>query len=100
MTELQTISWIFLATAIASQMEPTDRKGISSIADGINHAVPTYNEMQTSFAWLSEKELIRITGNKYTLTPKGKIEYDKSSSKANNLLKIWEDLEEQLNKFA
>ncbi len=85
-----------MATAIASQLEPIDRNGISSIADGINHTVPTHKEIQTSIAWLSDRK----KRNKYTLTQKGKIGYQKSSSKTNTILRIWEDLGEKLKNFA
>ncbi len=100
MTEQQTVSWIFLAAAIASQAEPTDFKGISDIADGINHAVPTHKEIQTSITWLSEKELLSKLGKKYMLTPKGKTEYEKASEQTNTLLKIWGNLEEILKNYA
>ena len=52
MTNEQTISLIFLAVALASQVTPTDFQGISLIADGINHAVPSHREMQSSISWL------------------------------------------------
>ena len=100
MTEQQTISWIFLATAMASQTEPTDLKGISDIADGVNHAVPTHKEIQTSIAWLSEKKLLNKLGKKYVLTPKGKTEYKKASEHTNTLLKIWDNLEEIVKNYA
>jgi hypothetical protein len=58
MTNEQTISWIFLSIALASQTEPTDFSGISSVADGINHAVPTQKELQTSIAWLTTNGLV------------------------------------------
>ena len=51
----QTISWIFLSTVLASQKEPADYSSISSIADGINHSVPTDKEMQSSLSWLTEE---------------------------------------------
>jgi len=89
-----------LATAIASQVEPTDFKGISDIADGINHAVPTHKEIQTSITWLSEKELLSKIGKKYMLTPKGKTEYKKVSEQTNTLLKIWDNLEETLKNYS
>ena len=89
-----------MATAIASQVEPTDFKGISDIADGINHAVPTHKEIQTSITWLSEKELLSKIGKKYMLTPKGKTEYKKVSEQTNTLLKIWDNLEETLKNYS
>jgi len=100
MTEQQTISWIFLAAAMASETEPTDFKGISDIADGINHAVPTQKEIQTSITWLSEKKLLSKLGKKYVLTTKGKTEYERASEKTNILLKIWDNLEEIVKNYA
>jgi len=100
MTELQTISWILLATAIASQSEPTDTSGISAIADGINHAVPTHSEMQSAISWLDTKGLVTKNGKKYELTPLGKKEYEKSSDTTNTLLKIWNNLEIRIKNYA
>ncbi|MEB8327725.1 hypothetical protein OO009_00030 [Flavobacteriaceae bacterium KMM 6897] len=100
MTEQQIISWIFMATAIASQTKPTDFKGISDIADGINHAVPTHKEMQTSISWLFDKGLVSKHGREYTLTPKGKSEYKNASGTTNILLKIWKNLEEKIKNYA
>ena len=37
MTEEETISWIFLSIALASETEPANVQEISNIADGINH---------------------------------------------------------------
>jgi hypothetical protein len=44
----------FLAISLCSLTEPVDFKSISQIADGINHAVPTENEMQSSISWLKK----------------------------------------------
>jgi hypothetical protein len=49
MNEEQTISWIFLAIAIGSKNSSININGISQIADGINHAIPTHKEMQNLF---------------------------------------------------
>lgn len=98
MTETQTTSWIFLATAIASKSGPADFASISSIADGINHAVPTHKELQTAMTWLTTRDLISKNGNKYSLTDKGKLEYEESSKKTSTLLKIWDNLEKALSK--
>src|SRR5688572_19592633 len=63
MTKNQTTSWIFLATAIASQTEPADFSSISDIADGINHAIPTHKELQSSLNWMARTGLVTNTGN-------------------------------------
>src|SRR5688572_14307762 len=99
MTHNETVSWIFLAAALASQTEPANLSSISGIADGINHAVPTHQELQTSIAWLTKNGLIAKSGDKYSLTQKGKLLYEESSKKTSNLFKIWENLETSLDKY-
>ena len=100
MTNEQTVSWIFLAIALASQEKPTDINGISMIADGINHVVPTHKELQESISWLSRNELIIKHGNKYKLTSKGKEEYQMASENKNKLLEIWKNIEMKFKKYA
>ena len=68
MTEIETYSWILLAIHLGSEKERIDYAGIKSIADGINHAVPSDKEMQSSLKHLIVKGLVDKTGNKYTLT--------------------------------
>lgn len=85
---------------MASETEPTDFNGISMIADGINHAVPTHKEMQSSISWLSEKGLVSKAGKKYTLTSKGKEDYEIASKGTNTLLKIWDNMEQKIKKYA
>jgi Mn-dependent DtxR family transcriptional regulator len=93
MEDYQTISWIFLATAMASEVEPTDFAGISMLADAINHANPTQKELQTSIKWLTINRLIVKTGNKYSLTESGKKLYSNAGRKSNIVSKLWKDLE-------
>src|SRR5688572_1800617 len=99
MTDGQTISWIFLSTALASQKEQADFNSISNIADGINHAIPTHKELQTSLAWLTKNGLVIKVGSKYGLTEKGKLEYMESSKNTSTLLKIWDNVESVLKKY-
>jgi len=98
-TEEQTISWIFLATAIASGTEPSDFKSISEIADGINHAVPTHKELKSSMTWLTTNGLVNRNGNKYSLTDKGKSDYEIASKPTETLLKIWDNVESLFKKY-
>ncbi|HLX54497.1 MAG TPA: hypothetical protein VKR58_11175 [Aquella sp.] len=77
MTGDRTISWIFLSIAVASETNPADFRGISMIGDGINHAVPTVKELQTSISWLLEKGLVLRHSAKYELSEQGKIEFEK-----------------------
>ena len=98
--EGRTISWIYLALSMASETEPTDFNGISMIADGINHAVPTHKEIQTSISWLSEKGLVSKVGKKYTLTSNGRNDYKAASTGTNTLLKIWDNMEQKIKNYA
>jgi predicted transcriptional regulator len=99
MIDLQTISWIFLATALATNTKPTDICGISSVADGINHAVPTQKELQTSISWLKTKGLIIKQGKNYELTSKGKLAYESASKNTETVMKIWENIELNFNGY-
>jgi hypothetical protein len=99
MTDQQTISWIFLATALASSTKPTDMNGIASVADGINHSVPTHKELQTSIAWLTKKGLTVKHGKNYELTDIGKLEFKSASQHTNNLLEVWNIIEKNLGSY-
>ena len=98
MSESQIISWIFLATAIASQVQPTNVKGISLAADGINHSVPTENEIRNSLTWLINKDFISKESKKYCLTPKGILEYKFVTKEKDSILNIWKNIERILFK--
>ena len=93
MTAFQTISWIFLATALATSTKPTDINGISLVADGINHAIPTQKELQTSISWIITQGLILKQGKNYELTSKGKIEYENASMNTQLLMSILKNIQ-------
>jgi predicted transcriptional regulator len=67
MTKAQTYAWIFLSIS----EELTSLREITSMADAINHAVPTHKELQISFNWLEQQGLIERMGKKYRLTEFG-----------------------------
>lgn len=71
--DARTIAWIFYSVALATQREPANFNAISRIADGINHAVPTHQEMQKSLKWLCMNELVAKGATGYTLTEKGSV---------------------------
>ena len=96
MRESQTISWIFLAIAMASQVEPANYNEISIIADGINHSVPTQKMLQSSIKWLTTKRFVSKEGSKYFLTEIGKNVIKISSAKSTFLLDQWKNLENEL----
>lgn len=99
MAAVQTVSWIFLSIALATNEKPADLNGISSVADGINHAIPTQKELQTSIAWLIKQGLILKQGKNYELTSNGKIEYDKASKDTKILLSILKNIEMNFNLY-
>jgi len=99
MTEIQTTSWIFLAAALATSTKPTNINGISAVADGINHAIPTQKELQTSITWLIKQGFILKHGKNYELTFNGKIEYEKASKNTQILMLIWKNIEINFNLF-
>lgn len=99
MPDKEAISWIFLATALATQSEPTDIRGISLLADGINHAVPTHRELQESLAWLKKNDLVIKQAQKYELTNKGIALYE-SARHSGKILEIWKELEKNLSKYS
>ncbi len=94
MSKTTTISWILLAIGIASEKSPADFKSISGIADGINHAVPTNQEMQTSISWLLQHDLITKEGKQLALTSLGTRLI--SDSKAATLISSWKNLESKI----
>jgi predicted transcriptional regulator len=78
---------------MASQTAPSDFRGISSVADGINHAVPTHKELQSSILWLIQKGFVEKINSKYRLTEKGRNEYEEASKGLTTVFKIWKALE-------
>ena len=89
----KSISLIFLSIAITTKIKPAHFREISMIADGINHAVPTHNELQTSISWLMEKGLVLKNSNKYELFEKGKKVFENVSEMNMGYLSMMEKLE-------
>jgi len=87
-----TNAWIFLALAYASQAAPADVKSISGMADGINHDIPTEQEMQLAFEWLLSKKLILKKGEKYALSKAGERIVLAAQEKTSVVMKIWKNI--------
>ena len=67
-TDSQTYAWILLSI-------PEDGgrfREVMSIADGINHAVPTHYEMQRSLRWLTNHGLVEKKGRILSLTARSR----------------------------
>jgi hypothetical protein len=91
----KTYSWIFLTIALASERSPAKIREISAVADGINHAVPTQQEIQFSLMFLSCMLLVeKKIGNRYQLTRKGKQLYEEAGS---TLFDIWKYIEKEFS---
>ncbi len=100
MSNNQTLSWILLSVAIATQKEATDMNGISMVADGINHTIPTQRELRNAIDTLLKLKLIERNGKKFELSPQGKAEYEKASNSKRALFDIWQELEIRINNYA
>jgi len=94
-----TISWIFLSIALSSDKSPVDFKGISQVADGINHAVPSHKEIQDSVSWLLRKDFILKIGNKYSLSDLGKNMLIDSEKNTKTILNIWKNIDNKISKY-
>ncbi|MBL7726932.1 MAG: hypothetical protein JNM68_04560 [Dinghuibacter sp.] len=99
MTKEQSISWIFVSLAIASENGPAGVAGISAIADGINHAIPTEEEMYSSLNWLTMQGFVEEQHNRYLLTNKGKKEYAQAASASVKLFHTWNNAAAQLKQY-
>ena len=99
MTEIELNSWIFLAIALATNTAPTDINGISLVADGINHSIPTQKELQTSISWLNKNELILKQAKNYQLTLIGKHEYEIASKNEDSLSNVWSNIQLRFNQY-
>jgi hypothetical protein len=97
MNETTTISWILLSTAFASEQEPANFESISQIADGINHALPTHKELQTSLLWLTKYGFVEKKGKKYHLSNEGFESIGRAKSRTNNIImNIWDELTKEI----
>ena len=92
MDESKTYAWIFLSVS----EQPTPLTDIIAMADGINHAIPTQSELQQSFRWLQEHDLVRKEGKRYSLTVAGTALRDRASS--STIMKTWENVAERFRR--
>jgi hypothetical protein len=64
-------SWIFLASAYASEKAPAQKIEIIKFADGINKTPPSENEFETATKYLISNDYLNTNGTCYELSPKG-----------------------------
>ena len=96
MKDANIISWIFLSIGLASEKSPADYNEISQIADGINHAIPTTQELKISINWLEAHDLIKKSDKRYLLTAAGESLISDIEKGTNNLLNIWKNIENKI----
>ncbi len=99
MNDARTIAWIFYAIAGASGRAPADYRAISSVADGINHAVPTHKELQSSISWLAEAGLVLKTAGGYAISSKGMDLMSRAQGRHDTVMKVWEFLTEEVSRM-
>jgi len=93
---MKTYSWIFLS--VAEQPKPTSLQTIIGVADYINHAIPTQNELQTSLGWLQAQGLIKKEGDNYLLTETGSV-LRKSVSRKRSIHELWDAIEAKISEM-
>ena len=90
--DAQTVAWILYAVAMASGSEPASRTGISNLADAINHAVPTQQELSGSLQRLEALGLVEAKGANFALTADGVAMMDNAQASAKFVSKVWANL--------
>lgn len=96
MSREQIISWIFLATAYATQSSAAEVSSISLLADGINHSVPTHAELQTAMEWLTRHDWVAKHGSAYSLTTVGKSIVERAATQSATTNGVWKILEHEV----
>ena len=89
-------AWIFLS--LNNMEEGTSLEDLIAKADGINHAIPTENEVEGALNRLSKADLVHFINAKFFLTDSGKELYEYIYKQKGSLLTLWEKLEKHLNK--
>jgi len=97
MDKFNIISWIFLSIAYGSQKEPIDYRGISQIADGINHAIPNQKELQLSVKWLLTTGLITNVSKRFELTKFGSSIMETASANEKTSMGLWKRLAKEFS---
>ena len=97
MEDARTYAWILYALEGASQTGPAKLSGISKVADGINHAVPTHKEMQSSLKWLMENGWVQKDGSGFQLTEKGVGAVSSAREGNTTIFQVWAALTSALS---
>jgi hypothetical protein len=86
MTESQTFAWILLSVPES----PGTLQDIIAMADGINHAIPSHRELQTSLGWLQARGLVRKEGRRFCTTDAGSQLLARFRTQSRTMMKTWD----------
>jgi hypothetical protein len=92
MTEGQIHAWILLSVPD----DPGTLQDIIAMADGINHAIPSHHELQTSLGWLQARGLVRKDGRRFGLTEAGSQLLSRLRSPGRPPMQTWDLLAAEL----
>ncbi|MDR0480586.1 MAG: winged helix-turn-helix domain-containing protein [Gallionellaceae bacterium] len=92
MTESQTFAWILLSVPDS----PGTLQDIITMADAINHAIPTQHELQTSLGWLQARGLVRKDGRRFCTTDAGAQLLNRLRRPRQTMMKMWDLVAEKL----
>ena len=96
MTDSETFAWILLSVP--------ERGGklqdLIAMADGINHAIPTHRELQTSLGWLKSYGFVVKEGRNFLLTELGTDLLARARSAKQTMMRTWERVTAELDSLA
>ena len=95
MKQSTTIAWILLSV----RASPSTLQDIIAVADAINHAIPSHQELQTSLGWLRAQGLISKTEQQYTLTETGGLLLSDAQGRHRQIMKIWDLVADEIEKL-
>jgi hypothetical protein len=91
-TNASTVAWFLYSVALASGSTPATSAEISGLADAINHAVPSQQELSGSLRRLKELGLVTAHGRRYSLTDAGKTMMAAAQNSASTVSLVWKNL--------
>ena len=86
LTDSQTFAWILLSVPET----PGSLQDIIAMADGINHALPSHRELQTSLGWLQARGLVHKDGKRYCTTEAGALLLERLRRPGQTMMKTWD----------
>jgi hypothetical protein len=96
MTDSQTYAWILLSVPESGGK----LQDLIAMADAINHAIPTHNELQRSLGWLKNQGLVVKKGRNILLTDRGVELLSRARSGHQTMMQTWERVTAELASLA